>query len=459
MISSFIEKVKYLRLTPFDVSNEKGREDERMRKIILSSFCSILSQIIRYILMLFMVPLLLNHLGKEQYGFWLSISTITTFTAFADLGLGNGIINALGKSCGQNDRESARIYLSSAILLISIVSFFLGILGLFLFSQINWVDFFNLKDPELQQQATKAILIFWCLFVANLPFTLVQKVQLAYQENYFNSIWISLSNILVLVNIFIGVKYNHNLLYFVFILAGVPVLIYMFNSIYLYRFRWKWIQPNIQYFSLPHSKKLIRKSFHFFIFGLAGFFSVQIDSLVIGRYLGADAVPAYAIPLRLFLIINTFIGFFMTPLWPAYRDAFVRGESEWISRVFKKTIILSLLLSISLSALLIILMPLILNIWVGDSIPVSKILIIALALNCIVSSVSAPISMLLNSSDFIGVRAFFAIISATLNLWLSIYFVNKIGISGPIWATIIAQVSIGWTISLYFLKKYSNSIN
>lgn len=459
MISSIIEKFKYLRLKPFDINDEKGREDERLRKIMLSSSFSLLTQIIKYAIMLCMVPMLLNHLGREQYGFWLSISAATAFSAFSDLGLGNGIINFLGKSYGQNDKKSARIYLSSAILIISFVAFLLGSLGFFILAKIDWVEFFNLKNPILHDQATSAVLIFWGFFVVNLPFNLVKKAQLAYQDDYLNSIWLSISNVLMLIAVFFGVKQNQDILYFVSVLAGIPVIICILNNIYLYGFRWPWICPSIKYFSIPHAKQLLKKSFLFFTFGLAGFMSIQIDTLVIGRYLGADAVPAYTIPLSLFMVITTFIGFFMKPLWPAYREAFVRSEGRWIKKMLRKTLALSLCLSISLSALLMILMPHILDIWIGESFYVSKIMIIALAVNCIVNSVSAPISMLLNSSDIIGVRAFFAIIAAILNLWISIFLVKTIGVSGPIWGTIIAQITIGWTISFYYLKTALNLSN
>jgi O-antigen/teichoic acid export membrane protein len=45
--------------------------------------------------MVISVPLTLTYLGSERYGMWMAISSIVALLAFADFGLGNGLVNAI----------------------------------------------------------------------------------------------------------------------------------------------------------------------------------------------------------------------------------------------------------------------------------------------------------------------------------------------------------------------------
>jgi len=49
------------------------------------------------------VPLTLNYLGSEHYGLWMTISSVSVMLGFADLGIGNGVLNAVADAYGRDD--------------------------------------------------------------------------------------------------------------------------------------------------------------------------------------------------------------------------------------------------------------------------------------------------------------------------------------------------------------------
>lgn len=50
-------------------------------------------------------PLTLAYLAPQQYGIWMTISSMVTSLACADLGIGNGLVNAISEAHGRNDRR------------------------------------------------------------------------------------------------------------------------------------------------------------------------------------------------------------------------------------------------------------------------------------------------------------------------------------------------------------------
>src|SRR5260221_7075822 len=89
------------------------RSRERYRRAALTTLASFGAQGIATISTLASVPLALGYLGAERYGLWVSVNSLVAIVASADLGVGNGLLNAISEAHGADDRQLARHYLSS----------------------------------------------------------------------------------------------------------------------------------------------------------------------------------------------------------------------------------------------------------------------------------------------------------------------------------------------------------
>jgi O-antigen/teichoic acid export membrane protein len=453
IIQNITQKLKYLRFRPFDTSTERGREQERHRRIAISSAAAFAGQGVNYAVMIALVPLLIRQLGQEQYGLWLTISSMATFAAFADLGLGNGLINVLGKAHGLEDRTVAREYVSSGFFILIGVAAVLGIAGGLILPAIDWSRFFQLETAGARAGSTAAVLLFFLLFVINLPVSIVQKIQMAYQENYVNSFWLAAGKLAMLTGAVAGVMTNRSLLYFVTVLTGAPLLMWLMNGLVLFGRHRPWLRPGIRFISARAAGELLRTGFFFFVTGLSGVLAIQIDTLVIGRFLGAGEVPVYALPLRLFMICTTLLGFVLMPLWLAYREAIVRGDMVWVKKTFKRTLWLTAVTTVPAAVLLVFLTPWLIHLWTGTSMMIPRSLLLALGVHAVMTALTGPMAMLLNGANILGIRALFSLINGIFNLTVSIFLVQRIGVAGPVWGTVIAQLLFGWTVSFYYLSK------
>ncbi len=93
-----------LRLKPFDTSTEQGRSRERYRRAALTTFASVTAKAVTVLTALITVRLTVRYLGTERYGLWMTITSVVAMMAFADLGIGNGLLNCISEAHGKRVR-------------------------------------------------------------------------------------------------------------------------------------------------------------------------------------------------------------------------------------------------------------------------------------------------------------------------------------------------------------------
>ena len=445
--------IKVLRLKPFDTSSTDGRNHERHRRIAWSALTGIISQIVNYTVLAITVPLLLRILGVERYGLWLAISATESFSTFSDLGMGNGLVNLLSRAHGLENKKLARSYVSSIFAVIVTMALLIILIGVVLTTKIDWSSFFQIQDAETAMLAKSAVATYFTFFILNLIFGISSKVRMAYQEMYINNLLMAVAKIVMLIGIALGAWLNLSFIYFIAILAGAKTVSLVLNTIFLFGISHKWLRPSFTEINISAFKELFRTGGFFFVSGIANVLSVQIDSLVIGKYLGAVLVPVFMIPLQLFMLSRKLLSFVMMPLWPAYREAIVRNDVYWVRKTFWRTIYLTFLVNTGPMLILLFFAPQIIRLWTGQNLQIPQLLLWALAVNTLMVCLNGPMAMLLNGANILGIRALFSIIGALVNLVISIYLVGQIGISGPIWGTVISQLFISWPVSFYYIRR------
>src|SRR5215217_2391720 len=115
-----------IRLVPFEMDTPEGRSKERLRRVALTALMSAFGQGVNVLTTLITIPLTFHYLGAERYGLWVAISALITLLGFADLGMGNGLLNAIAEANGKNDRKAAESYIASAFYMLLGVSLLFG---------------------------------------------------------------------------------------------------------------------------------------------------------------------------------------------------------------------------------------------------------------------------------------------------------------------------------------------
>jgi len=429
-----------IRLQPFDTSTAEGRSRERYRRILLTALSSGAARGIGLVSLLISVPLTVAYLGQERYGLWITISSVVALLSFADLGVGNGLLNVVARAHGAEDHAAARRYIASAGLILSLIAMALAALLAVIYPWLPWSRLYNLSSELASAEAGPATATLLLCFLAGLPLGLVIQVRLAYQEGFINNFWQAVGGLLGLGLLILAVQREAGLPWLILAVAGVPVLMMAVNGLDLFVRSRPWLRPNRQALDLKAGRVILRTGTLFLALQIAAAVGYQTDNIVIAQFLGAAQVTQYAVPLRLFNLVPTVLSFFLMPTWPAYSEALARHDIAWARRTLRRSVIFCLAVSLPLVAGLIVFGPAILRAWVGTTVTPSGLLLVGLGLWALSTSLNGPLAMFLNGANVIAFQVQTAILMAVFNLVLSIGLVQVIGLPGPIYGTVLAQI-------------------
>ena len=180
---------------------------------------------------LIIVPITLNYLNNEEYGIWLTITSILYWFAFFDIGLGNGLRNYLTQSISNNDYALGKSYLSTALFILFIIACIIGIISIISLSILNLNKVFNtyvVSDLELRN----VIIVAISFTLANFVVKNIGYVFIALQKFAINDLLIVSGNVIALIIIYILTKTTTgSLMYVVMAFTITPVVIFIIASI------------------------------------------------------------------------------------------------------------------------------------------------------------------------------------------------------------------------------------
>lgn len=446
------ERLRHIRLTPFDQSTENGRSDERLRRLGLSAGATALSRVLALLVTIASIPLALGYLGKERFGVWSTLSALVVALQFADLGIGNGVINAVSTAHGKGDALRLRQHVSTAFFSLLAIGCVLAGVAFSIIPLISWSELFHLRDPLAAREVLPAVLAFAICFALSVPLSLVQRVQIGLQSGFIASGWQCVANALSLLAIWACARSQLGLAWMVVALLGAPLVASFINSAIFFwrhdsRYRPDW--------------KLIKKdSLHLLMRVGGGFLVLQIsvaivfssDAIIIAKVLGASEVMNYSVPEKLFSIISLIIATSIMPLWPAYGEALARGDVSWITRTLRRSATMAAMFALISALLLVMAAPKLIALWVGDKVVVGLPLLLSMALWRILEGTGFAFGMFLNGCGIIRFQVISSCLMAFCAIALKPMLVSKIGIAGAPLVTAVVYLALT-LVPLAFLLR------
>lgn len=427
---------------PFDLSTAEGRANERYRRIVLTALAAGAARGINIITSLITVPLTLNYLGVERYGLWMTVSSFTILLSFADLGLGNGLLNSISDANGRGNRESALHYVSSAFVMLCTVACILGFILMTIYPFVNWGKIFNVKSSIAISESAPTLLVFIVCFLLNLPLSIIQRVQLGYQQGYANGLWQAGGSFATLIVILVVIYLQGGLPWLVLAFVGTPVLVLGIQGIAVFGYEYPWLFPSWKHVSRSTVYSLFRLGILFFILQAAVALAYATDNIILTQLLGPEAVAQYAVAARLYSIPASILVMLFMPLWPAYGEAVVRGDTAWVKRTLLRSLALVLLVAGVPCIALVIWGQNIIKVWAGSTVTPSANLLVALAAWTVISALGNAVAMFLNGANIIKFQVVCASLMAVTAVLIKTFLTPRLGISGVVWGTLIAYIPL-----------------
>lgn len=385
-------------------------------------------------------PLLVSSLGKEVYGTWTLVASLTAQLAILDFGVRNSLVAFVSRARAQRDLNALSTTLSTSLSLLTILgvlSFFLVVISLPFIESL-----FNL-DPSLVQVFRVLLVIYAIDAGIELAFGVFNGA-LAGSERY--DVMNTITSARIIANALIIVA----ILNLGFGVVGVAVTALLTRfcqrlgfAFYTFRIN-RGVQIRYRLWSSSIGKEITRYGIWAFLIVLATRIIYQTDLIVVGIFLGPTAVTTYAIAIILVDQLRLMMQTANSILTPRLSALNASGEKQAQQELILKWSFLSALLAIFVGVPLVVNGQAFIALWMGVGFETSGRILSVLVLPFFVTAPSLALSSYLFATSQHSIGARVQMIEAGLNLVLSIVLVRLYGLNGAAWGTAVpAMVCTG----------------
>lgn len=432
---------------------DRLQADARLSSIFKGGASAIAGKGLTMLVSAITLPITIRYLGKLEYGIWVTISTSVVMLAVLDLGIANTLTNFISRAYAEGDEAMAQRYFATAVWITIGITLVLGVCGAVIFRWIDWASVFRLHDPNLVAQTRTCVAIAFGFFLFSLPLNLANKVFSGYQEIHFANYFAALSSIMGLVAI-VGTVLLHGTLV---TLTAAYCSATLLGTLLLNLWLCGWHRPAIAPWPRAVTPSITRDLFGegvlFFVLQLCGLVVFNSDNLVIAHFLGAAEVTPYSVAWRLCGYASMFQSLLIPSLWPAFSEAYHRGDLVWIRKTYSR-IMRGSLLAVGAAAVLIGLFGrLLIRVWAGQAAVPGTLLLWLMCVWVVLLSYTVNQAMLLAATRRIGIQALSSTVAAIVNISLSIYLVRLIGAPGVLIGTLVSYILFIWAPQGYEVRN------
>ncbi|MGY2874549.1 O-antigen/teichoic acid export membrane protein [Marmoricola sp. URHA0025 HA25] len=385
------------------------------------------------------LPFVTRELSAAEFGIFATLTGLAVLFALADFGIGGALTTRLAELRGVGDEGGAVRAVSTAIVAATTAGLVTGLLLVLSLLVVPWQTLLG-AGAVSNAAVVHAVLATALAAGLSVPAAIGQRILYGIDRGGLANLWLLGGAVLAAVGLVVSTQAGWPLFMYVLVALGAPALAGIASG---FAAVW-WLAPQLR----PHAKHVSRAEWEvlrkvsgwYFVIMLATAASFQVDALIVASILGAADAGEFALAVRVFGLISASLTPALLQLWPAFGEAFARGDLGWIrSRLIMSTAF-GALTSLVAGAVVVLVGPDLIAAVFSSELRPHRALLLALAAASVISFVTSPAYLLMNATGRVRLHAFAAIAMAAMNFPISLLLTRQIGISGPGWGTLIASV-------------------
>lgn len=392
----------------------------------------VLSSITTFLIVRFSVV----ELGEEAYGTWIALFSVVSWFSIFDMGIPSALRTEIANR-KDSEEEIKQKLLKHALSKVGLQSSFIAIIICIGFYLVEY------SPPNLTFGQFRVVAIFIAFAAVT---TLLNRTTVAYylgqSLHWFDSFNSLVSNILFLLILFL---FTLNLNGFAIVSAFIPLLLMITYGIFIFR-RQALSNKNIQTIKVK-----LNKSGEFLVIQIAALILYSTDYYLIYYLFDGEDVWTYYSISKYYSLLSITGGALVFPLWT--KVAKNPLEDLDFAKIIRPQLIIVFAL-IALGACMFWFQSVFMELWLGSSYKPNTELSLIVLFNSLIGVFIAPFVMLINGLGKLRIQKITAIISAIINIPLSIYFSSIYGLLGVPLATL---VSLSYSLVLRPLQIYKLS--
>jgi O-antigen/teichoic acid export membrane protein len=418
----------------------KMNDDPRLARILKGGLSGVLGKVAGILVNAVSLPITIRYLGREQYGFWITISTTIMMLAVLDLGIAATLTNSISRAYAERSEEMAKRYYATAFWSTSLIAILLGLVSLVIWPYINWGKFFGLSDPTMAQQAGQCAAIAFGYVLLTLPLGLANRVMGGYQRVPVANMFGILNSVLGLVATILVVRMHGTIVHLTAAFCTAMLTGTILLNLWMGFRHEPRIRPAPRRVHLGAAREIMSNGMLFFVLQLAGLAVFNTDNLIIAHFLGAEQVTPYAVTWRLVGYASVLQSLLVPSLWPAFSEAYAGHDLDWVRSAYRRVMRATLLTVVSAALLLGFSGQWIIGLWAGKGAVPNLSLLWGMCFWVVLFCFTVNQSALLAATQRLQLQAVCSTLTAILNLVLSVVLVKHYGAIGVLSATIISYL-------------------
>lgn len=381
----------------------------------------------------FLTPFIISKLGKEDYGVWLLVSSFAGHYGLLTIGLGSAIKHYVALELGKNRSEEINKVISTSLA----SYFFLGVI-LFGFSFLfadEVQSFLKISGSNFRE----LLILFTFSFGLNLINSVFKSIQTAFERfsllNILDMFILAIKAIVTIMLLSNGLK----TLGMVYALLSVQIIYLVFNIVIHFKvFSLLSIAP--RFISISTFKSLLSFGVSTFIISIGDMLRFNIDTLVTSYYVNVAAVSVYGVGTALLSYITSIIINSVNVIAPRLSRLVGSGSRDEMIELLIRSMFVSATLSFGALVMIYLFGFDVINYWVGNEFNQSFDILIIISFGSILGFAQLPVISALYSLNKHKLLGYSSLAEGVVNVVLSLIFVQKYGIIGVAYGTLIPNL-------------------
>ncbi|MFL6278612.1 MAG: oligosaccharide flippase family protein [Vicinamibacterales bacterium] len=383
-----------------------------------------------------MLPFNLQHLGAAAYGLWILLGSITVHFSVLDLGYGGALVKFMAQYRAHRDTRALNEIASTLFFVFAAVG--LVAYGVAAIIAFNLDHLFRIT-PD-QAEIGKWILLIIAIHIClNFPFSVYGGVISGFQRYDQNNMVAIVSTTAVAIVNFVVLKAGFGLIALVAATTCVRIIAYFVYRRNAYRI-FPELSISLKLFCRRRLREVTGFSVYSSLIDWANKLNYQLDTVVIGAFIGSGAVAVWAPAERIISGTQRLTNQLNGVLFPTIVDSDVTKQQQRLQQILLQGTRLSLVMVVPITAALILLADPLVHAWLGNkaasvagTIPIIQILSISVAIRV----GNATGTTILKGAGQHRMLAFVNLGTGLANLAMSIALIKPFGLPGVAYGTLI----------------------
>ncbi len=396
----------------------------------------------------------LGYVSSELYGIWLTLSSIMMWLNFFDIGFTLGLKNKLAEAIALGAWNRGKALVSTTYFIMILIFIPLCILLEFIIPYVNWSSFLNV-NAIYNDEIIKTLYVLVACFCLQMIVNVLTAVIAAYQKVALSSAFPVMGNFMSLIAIWMLTKLcPSSLMALAFAISAMPILVLLLASAILFHKRFKAVSPNIKSIDKTYIKDLFNLGAKFFLIQIQVVILYQCTNILISNVSGPNEVTAYNIADKYLGIAMMIYTIILSPLWPAFTDAYTKKDFIWMKNIYRKMVKLYFASAVAL-ILMVVISPIIYHLWIGEKANIPLLMTCSVAIYMLIHSWDTLQVQLINGIGTIKLQTYVTTIGLILHIPLSLCIGQYIGAIG----VVISMIIINIIYSSFFTIQISKLLN